>query len=81
MCALPCNEYIVSADNPPTVYINTSPVTFSTGVVLYWSEYCIVMPLRISGGLHCKVTELELTETISNELGSLGTANKRYNTG
>ena len=81
VCALTCNEYIVSADNPPTVYISTSAVTFSTGVVLYWSEYCIIVPLRISGGLHCKVTELELTETISNELGSSGTTNKRCNTG
>ena len=30
-------------------------------------------PLTISGGLQCKVTELELTETVCNERGSLGT--------
>ena len=30
-------------------------------------------PLGVSGGIHCKVTELELTETISNDRGSLGT--------
>ena len=35
--------------------------------------YCVITPLRVSGGLHCKVTELELTEIIFNDRGSLGT--------
>ena len=42
-------------------------------VVLNWIEYCVIMPLGVTGGLHCKVTELEVTEAISNNSGSLGT--------
>ena len=67
VCALTCNTYTVSGDNPLTVYISTLLVVLATGVVLYWSEYCGIMPLEVTGGLHCKVTELELTETISND--------------
>ena len=39
-------------------------------------EYCIITPLGVSGGIHCKVTEIEVTENTTNERGSLGTANK-----
>ena len=39
-------------------------------------EYCVITPLRILGGLHCKVAELELTKGTVNERGSLGTGNK-----
>ena len=30
-------------------------------------------PLTILGGFHCKVTELELTEILFNERGTVGT--------
>ena len=46
-------------------------------VVSNWIEYCVIMPLGVTGGLHCKVTELEVTETISNNSGSLSTT-KNY---
>ena len=65
--ALTCNTYTVSGDNPLTVYISTFLIVLATAVVLYWSEYCVIMPLGLTGGLHCKVTELELTETVSND--------------
>ena len=43
----------------------------------YWIEYRVITPLGVSGGIHCKVTELEVTEfeTPSNEHGLLGTKN------
>ena len=65
VCALTCNTYTVSGDNPLIVYISTLLAVLSAGVVLYWSEYCVIMPLGVIGGIHCKVTELELTETVS----------------
>ena len=74
--ALSCNTYTVSGDNPSIVCINTllpKPVIL---VPLYSIEYCVIIPLRISGGLHLMVTLLEATATISNDWGSLGTANK-----
>ena len=67
VCALTCNTYTVSGDNPLTVYISTLLVVLATAAVLYWSEYCVIMPLGVTGALHCKVTELELTETVSND--------------
>ena len=67
VCALTCNTYTVSGDNPLTVYISTLLLVLATAVVLYWREYCVIMPLGSIGGLHCKVTELELTETVSND--------------
>ena len=36
------------------------------------------MPLGVVEGIHCKVTELEVTEAASNEYGSLGTENMQY---
>ena len=44
-------------------------------VELYLSEYSTITPFRLRGGLHCKITELELTLTISNNSGLLGPAN------
>ena len=77
VCALTWNTYTFSDDNPPTVYISTSPlVLVTTGVVeLYLSEYSTITPLGVREGLHCKITELELTLIISNDSGSLGPAN------
>ena len=72
VCALSRNVYTVSGDNPLTAPINMLSVMLIT-VPSNWIEYCIIMPLGVTGGLHCKVTELELTEIITNELGSLGT--------
>ena len=65
VCALTCNTYTVSGDNPLTIYTSTLLVVLATAVVLYWSEYCVITPVGVTGGLHCKVTELELTETAS----------------
>ena len=80
VCALSCNTYIVSGDNPSTVNISTLLLKLVI-VGPFWSEYCVIMPLGVSGGIHCKVTELELTETISSERGALGTTNNlNYNT-
>ena len=41
-------------------------------------EYRLIIPLGYLGGIHCKVTEVEVTEseTISNCCGSLGATNK-----
>ena len=70
VCALTCNTYTVSGDNPSTVPVSMFnmllPKLLIT-VALNCIEYCVIMPLRVTGGLHCKVTELELTETISND--------------
>ena len=77
VCALSCNTYTVSGDNPSIVPINMLLATLIT-VVSFWIEYRLIVPLRTSGGLHCKVTELELTETISNERGSLGTTDNSW---
>lgn len=76
VCALRCNECIVSGDNPPTVYISTLLL-----MLIVWplSEYCVITPLGGSGGIHCKVTEVELTETISSNRGTLGTTNTYNN--
>ena len=64
--ALSSNVYTVSGDNPSMVLISMLPVMLIT-VPLNWIEYCVILPLGVIGGLHCKVTELELTETVSND--------------
>ena len=78
VCALSCSAYVVSGDNPSTVPISLfggSLPKLSITVSPYLIEYCVITPLGVSGGIHCKVTELEVTETASNEHGSLGTEN------
>ena len=65
VCALRYNTYTVSGDNPPTVYINILLLMLSISFSLNWMEYCVITPLGFSGGLHCKVTELELTDNSS----------------
>ena len=72
--ALSCNTYTVSGDNSSIVYISSLLLKLPIIVPLRSREYCVITPLGVSGGLHCKVTELELTEVISNDPGSLGTA-------
>ena len=70
--ALSCTSYTVSGDNPPIVSINMLLPKLVVLNPLCRIEYCIITPLEGSGGIHCKVTELELTENITNERGSLG---------
>ena len=74
--ALNCNTYTVSGDNPLIVSISMLLPKLVMFVPLYTIEYCVITPLGGSGGLHCKVTELELTEATSNKRGSLGTTIK-----
>ena len=71
--ALSFNTYTVSGDNPPIVYISTLLLRWSISVPLSWIKYCVITPLGVSGGVHCKIKELELTSTISDKGGSLGT--------
>ena len=47
----------------------------------YWTEYCVITPLGVSGGIHCKVTVVEVTEASLSEHGSLGTKNNISNFG
>ena len=78
VCALSCSAYVVSGDNPSTVPISLFDVLLpklSITVSPYWIEYRVITPLGVLGGIHCKVTEVEVTEGISNEHGSLGTKN------
>ena len=78
VCALSCSVYVVSGDNPSTVPISLFDVLLpklSITVSPYWIEYCVITPLGVSGGIHCNVTELEVTEAASNVQGSLGTEN------
>ena len=75
VCALSCNVYTVSGDNPSTVPISMFNILLPkllVAVSLNCIEYCVIMPLGGTGGLHCKVTEFEVAETISNDRGSLG---------
>ena len=70
VCALSCNVYTVSGDNPSTVPISMFDMLLPKLLITVVSnciEYCVIMPLRVTGGLHCKVTELEVMETISND--------------
>ena len=76
VCALSCSVYVVSGDNPSTVPISLFDVLLpklSITVSPYWIEYRVITPLEVLGGVHCKVTEVEVTESTSNEHGSLGT--------
>ena len=70
VCALSCNVYTVSGDNTSTVPISMFnmllPKLLIT-VALNCIEYCVIMPLGVTGGLHCKVIELEVMETISSD--------------
>ena len=75
VCVLRCKTYTVSDDNPPIVYINVLLLTLTISISLSWMEYCIITPLEVSGGLHCKVTEVELNKN-SSELSLLGTTNR-----
>ena len=78
VCALNCSVYVVVGDNPSTVPISLFNVILpklSITVSPYWIEYCVITPLGVSGGIHCNVTELEVTEAASNEQGLLGTEN------
>ena len=78
VCALSCNTYTVSGNNstvainPSTVDIIILSVMLTIKDVPLCSEYCVIVPLVVSGGIHCKITELELTDIIFNERGSLG---------
>ena len=78
MYALSCSTYSVSGDNPSTVPIIVLLPKLLIIVSPYWIEYCVITSLVVSGGIHFKVTELIVTETTSNEQGSLGTVNKNY---
>ena len=78
VCALSCSIYVVLGDNPSIVPISLFNVLLpklSITVLPYWMEYCVITPLGVSRGIHCNVTELEVTEAASNEHGSLGTEN------
>ena len=70
VCALNCNTYTVSGDNPSTVPISMPIVLLPKlliTVALTWMEYCVIMPLGVSGGNHRKVTEFELMEIVSKD--------------
>ena len=76
VCALSCSPYVGSGDNPSTVPISLFDVLLpklSITVSKYWIEYRVITPLGVLGGVHCKVTEVKVTESTSNEHGSLGT--------
>ena len=78
VCAFSCSVYVVLGDNPSTIPISLFDVLLpklSITVPPYWIEYCVITPLGVLGGIHCKVTELEVTESTCNEYGSLGTKN------
>ena len=53
VCALSCNTYTVSGDNPSTVPISVLLPKLLIMVALNWMEYCVIMPLGVSGGNHC----------------------------
>ena len=75
VCAVSRNTYTVSGDNPSTVPISMFNMLLPkllVAVSLNCIEYCVIMPLGGTGGLHCKVTELGVMETICNDRGSLG---------
>ena len=70
VCALSCNVYTVLGDNPSTVPISMFNMLLPkllVTIALNCIEYCVIMPLGNTGGLHCKITELEVMETISND--------------
>ena len=70
VCAFSCNTYITLGDNPSTVPISMFNMLLPKLLIMVapnWIEYCIIMPLGVTGGLHCKVTELEVTDTVSND--------------
>ena len=76
VCTLSCSTYTVSGDNPSTVPINVFNVLLPKlliTVTLNVMEYCVMMPLGVSGGNHRNVTEFELTEIVSKDRGSVGT--------
>ena len=76
--ALSCSAYLVSGDNPSTVPFIIFDILFPKSLITilsYWIEYCVITPLGVSGGFHCKVTVVEVTEPTSNEHGLLGTEN------
>ena len=76
VCAVTWNIYTFSDDNPPTVCISSLLLMLATGAVkLYFSEYKMITPLGVKGGLHCKITVFELIKTIFKDAGSLGPAN------
>ena len=70
--ALSCNTYTVSGDNPSIVSISMLLPKLVKLDPSCRIEYCVITPLGVSGDIHCKVTELELTENTTNERGSLG---------
>ena len=79
VCALSFSTYTVLGDSPSTAPVNVFNVLLPKLLMTvspYWIEYCVITPLVVSGGIHCKFTELTLIEVTSNEQGSLGTANK-----
>ena len=78
--ALSCTSYTVSDDNPPIVSINMSLPKLVTLDPSCRIEYCVITPLGGSGGLHCKITEVELTENTTNERGLLGPTMKLIGT-
>ena len=65
--ALSCTSYTVSGDNPSIVSISMLLPKLVILIPLYRIEYCVITPLGVSGDFHCKVTELEVTATISIE--------------
>ena len=75
VCAFSCSTYWVSGDNPSTVPIILASVVLPKLSIIispYWIEYFITTPLGVTGGIHFKVTEFEVTEATSNDLGALG---------
>ena len=78
VCALSCSTYSVSGDNPSTVPISLSNVSLpklSTTLPSYCIEYFVIRPLGFSGGSHCKVTVVDVTEVTFTEHGTLGSKN------
>ena len=68
VCAFRSNTYTASGNNPSTVTIgmlDMLSLKLLILVVLNCIEYCVMIPLEVNGGLHSKVTELELMVTIS----------------
>ena len=78
VCALSCSTYSVLGDNPSMVPIsmfNVSVPKLSITFPPYCREYCVITPLGVAGGTHCKVTDVEVAEANFSEHGSVGTEN------
>ena len=82
VCAFISSTYTVSGDNPsmvPVILFDLPPDSSpkpSISIPPQLIEYCVIFPLGYLGGIHCKVKEVEVTVTISNDCGSLGATYK-----